>query len=540
MDELRSLLDEVTILSITSDYDLTNPQEFAAAREVLLTISKDVEAEEATGFNPSGLGVNDVVDINASNSGVGGDATANVVESDIKSNSGSTTSTESSQPLSLASGTSLKTSTQETPALLHINIFDCLSAEEKESQLCQMFKSLKPVDVKLALKKFKGDADLAIDELLNLQWLEETSQRVKGVDAFYVPDEEAPGKKKKAKKKKKVPKERSRREPLSPGGAEQKNVADEKHDENIAYVSERLQMPMPDVTSIYYRRNASLGSTIAEIIDNYIALGVQPSDDEQLADVRELANKYSWVPREYISGTLDICPTWQYALDLTALLGDYFEKPRYLKYDVSYSTVASKPEPITASGDNAGVSKAQMTSKFTSPRSPTGGARKHLTSISRSFGASSTELAAARDYSYTSAASAFRKGRSNPLFRQAGAYYAERGREQASIHHQAVSVEAECIVDQKSTRDMVDLHGVTVQDGVNIALDRVWRWWEGLGEDRARRAKEGFTVVTGIGKHNPDGRSPLRINVFKALIADGWKVEVLTGSCLITGRAVRS
>ncbi|RYP52277.1 hypothetical protein DL768_002489 [Monosporascus sp. mg162] len=477
MDELRSLLDEVTILSIASDYDLTDPQEFAVAREVLLAISKDVEAEEATGFNPSGLGVNDVVDINASNSGVGSDPTASVVEIDIKSNSGLTTTTESSQPLSLASGTS-KTSTQETPALLHVSIFDGLGAEEKESQLCQMFKSLKPIDIKLALKKLKGDADLAIDELLNLQWLEETGQRVKGVDAFYVSEEEAPSKKKKAKKKKKVPKERSRREPLSPGGTEQKNVADEEHDENIAYVSERLHMPMPDVTSIYYRRNASLGATIVEIIDNYVALGVQPSDEEQLLDVGELANKYSWVPREYISGLLDLCPTRQYALDLTTLLGDYFEKPRYLKYDVSYSIIASKPEPIAASGDNAGASKAQLTLKSTSPRSPTGGARKHTASISRSFGASSTE--------------------------------------------------AEYIVDQQSTRDMVDLHGVTVQDGVDIALDRVRRWWEGLGEDRARRAKEGFTVVTGIGRHNPDGRSPLRINVFKALIADGWKVEVLT------------
>ncbi|RYP92877.1 hypothetical protein DL770_001048 [Monosporascus sp. CRB-9-2] len=537
MYELGSLLDEVTILSITGDYDLTNPQEFAAAREVLLTISKDVEAEEATGFTPSGLGANDVVDINASNSGVGSDPTANVIESDIKSNSGFTTTTESSQPLSLASGTSSKTSTQETPALLHINFFDGLSAEEKEGQLCQMFKSLKPVDVKLALKKFKGDADLAIDELLNLQWLEETGQRVKGVDAFYVSDEEAPGKKKKAKKKKKVPKERSCREPLSPGGTGRKNVADEKHDENIAYVSERLQVPMPAVTSIYYRRNASLGATIVEIIDNYIALGVQASDDEQRADVRELANKYSWVPREYISGILDICPTRQFALDLTTLLGDYFEKPSYVKYGVSYSTIASKPGPVTASSDNAGTSKAQLTSKFTSPRSPTGGARKHTASISRSFGASSTELAAARDHSYTSAASAFRKGKSNPLFRQAGAYYAERGREQASIYHQAVSMEAEYIVDQKSTRDMVDLHGVTVQDGVDIALDRVWRWWEGLGEDRAWRAKEGFTVVTGLGRHNPDGRSPLRINVFKALIADGWKVEVLTAAVLLAGHA---
>ncbi|EMR67853.1 putative smr domain-containing protein [Eutypa lata UCREL1] len=407
VEELRSLLDEVTILSISSDYDLTNPQEFIAAREVLLAISKNVVAEEATGFNPSGLGVDDVVDINAANSGIDVETT-NVAESDVKSNSGLTTTTESSQSLSLGSAASSKTSTLETPILFHVSVFDGLSGDEKENQLSQMFKSLKPIDIKLTLKRLKGDASLAIDELLNLQWLEETD--------------------------------------------------------------------------IYSKHNASLGATIVEVIDNYIALGLQSSDAEELVDIKETADKYSWVPYEYISGIFDTCHIRQYALDLIDVLGDYFEKPAYLKYDISY------------------------------------------------------KLATARDHAYMSAASAYRKGRSNPLFKQANAYYVERGRELASNHRQAISAEAEYMVDQKSTKSMIDLHGVTVQDGVDIAKDRVSRWWDSLGEDRARKAKEGFTVVTGIGRHSSDGRSPLRINVFKALVADGWKIEVLTGSYLVTGR----
>ncbi|KAG4218660.1 hypothetical protein PC116_g32860 [Phytophthora cactorum] len=104
-------------------------------------------------------------------------------------------------------------------------------------------------------------------------------------------------------------------------------------------------------------------------------------------------------------------------------------------------------------------------------------------------------------------------------------------------YRQANSVEANYLVDQQSTEDTIDLHGVTVQDGVEIALDRVSKWWRGLGEERVRKAKtHGLTVVTGIGRHSSDGRSPLRINVIKALVADGWKVQIQTGSCLITGR----
>ena len=93
------------------------------------------------------------------------------------------------------------------------------------------------------------------------------------------------------------------------------------------------------------------------------------------------------------------------------------------------------------------------------------------------------------------------------------------------------------MVDRNSTRSMVDLHGVTVADGVDIARNRVLQWWDGLGEDRTRKAREeGLTIVTGVGRHSVDGKSRLRSSVFKALVADGWQIEVLTGACCVTGR----
>ncbi|KAI1770632.1 hypothetical protein F4818DRAFT_446046 [Hypoxylon cercidicola] len=57
------------------------------------------------------------------------------------------------------------------------------------------------------------------------------------------------------------------------------------------------------------------------------------------------------------------------------------------------------------------------------------------------------------------------------------------------------SVEAGYLVDQQSTKDVVDLHCLMVRDGVNNILDRAWKWWNGLGEECARMAK-GYTVVT--------------------------------------------
>jgi hypothetical protein len=188
-------------LSISSDYDLQKPEEFAAARKVLLAISKDVEVEEATGFNPSGFSSVDLAGITTFHEGTGSDVPP-VTEGDLKSNDGFTTTTESSHSQSVLSGSSSKSSAQESPGIIHVSILDDLSDEEKVRQLAAMFVSLKPIDIKLALQKAKGDADLAMDELLNLQWLEQTGQRPKGIDGFFVSDDEVPIKRKQGRKKK--------------------------------------------------------------------------------------------------------------------------------------------------------------------------------------------------------------------------------------------------------------------------------------------------------------------------------------------------
>ncbi|KAI1499475.1 hypothetical protein F5X99DRAFT_280066 [Biscogniauxia marginata] len=537
-DELCSLLDEATILSISSDYDLTDAQEFAAARQVLLTISKDVEAEEATGFNPSGLGIDDLVDINPSNQGASV-TSGHAAESDLKSNDGLTITTESSRSKSLASAVSSKTSSQGNPDTIHVGVFDGLDDEEKEGQLSAMFVSLKPIDIKLALQKYKGDASLAIDELLNLQWLEQTGQRPKGIDGFYVSDDDVPSKKKKGrKKKKKVATAPTPQRSPSDDVPPEINLNDEVNPDQIVFISDRFNLSASEATDICRRNNASLGAAIVEMLNNYIALGLPLSSSEDLPDVEEQAKRVPWIPREFISPIFEISSSRQSALDVIDVLAEHFEKPAYLKYDVSYSLVASDLEPISV--PTSPSNPKQLPKPSTRPSIvPLQQQLRAQPATLQSATVVAKNLAAAKNHSYSSASSAFKKGRSDPLFRQAASFYAERGREQALSHRQAASIEAGYIVDQNSTAaDMIDLHGVTVQDGVEIAVDRVWGWWDSIrgDEDRDRKARHGFTVVTGLGRHSADGRSRLRVNVFKALVADGWKVEVLTGSYLVTGR----
>ncbi|KAI1777072.1 hypothetical protein F4818DRAFT_334300 [Hypoxylon cercidicola] len=538
MDEFRSLLDETTILSISSDYNLQDTQDFAAAREVLLALSKDVEAEEATGFNPSGFGGDDVADFSGHN--LGGDAEdTGVSRSDMKSAGGFTTTTESSTPPSLSSSGS---TSADTPDPNHVGVFDGLSNNEKEQNLSEMFVDLKRIDIKKALEKSKGDASLAMDELLNLQWLEHTGQRPKGVDGFFVDEDHVPGKKKKGKRKKKAGKVSALTPPsteIASEGAGQNAII---QSDKITLIADRLNLPSADVTSIYNRCNASLGATVIKILDNYISFGLPQPDSRLLPSIQQKTEKFSWIPREYINAILEICQFRDEALDVIQILADYFEKPAYLKYDVSYSVVASDPgaaatiDLVTASNSKQ-TARPSINSRSSATVSPQG-LLSQATNL-QAASAASKAFAESRNHSFTSAAAAFKKGRSDPLFRQAAVVYTERAREQNASYLQASSLTAGYLVDQQSTKDMIDLHGVTVRDGVNIALDRVWKWWNGLGEERARKAKQGFKVVTGLGKHSVDGKSQLRIQVFKALINDGWKAEVLTGSYLVTGRRQR-
>lgn len=151
-----------------------------------------------------------------------------------------------------------------------------------------------------------------------------------------------------------------------------------------------------------------------------------------------------------------------------------------------------------------------------------------------------SDAAAARaltSQSFSAANAAYRRGKSDALFRPVAGVLAERAREQLDRSRVAQSASYEALVDENSSAGHIDLHGVPVADGVRMALERTQAWWAGLGEDRARRARdEGFTVVTGLGNHSSKGVSRLRQDVGAALKRAGWRVRTETGQFVVTGK----
>lgn len=138
--------------------------------------------------------------------------------------------------------------------------------------------------------------------------------------------------------------------------------------------------------------------------------------------------------------------------------------------------------------------------------------------------------------SFVAAQRAYRRGKSDALYRPVAAVYAELGREQASRARAAESVTYDALVNEQSSSVHIDLHGVPVADGVRIALERTQLWWANLGEDRAKRAREGFTVITGLGTHSVGGVSRLRQEVGAALKREGWRTRTETGQFIVTGK----
>lgn len=151
-----------------------------------------------------------------------------------------------------------------------------------------------------------------------------------------------------------------------------------------------------------------------------------------------------------------------------------------------------------------------------------------------------TEAAASRAFAnqtLEAAHSAYRRGKSDALYRPVAGVLAERAKEQRAQARLIEQAQYEAFVDRSASADSIDLHGVPVADGVRIALDRTQSWWVALGEDRTRKAREhGFVVVTGLGNHSSSGVSRLRQEVGAALKREGWRTRVETGQYVVTGK----
>lgn len=274
---------------------------------------------------------------------------------------------------------------------------------------------------------------------------------------------------------------------------------------------------------------------MVEILDQRLSQTSNISDDEITSEaVEALAQKYRHVPNRYLKSivyaTDSISP---FSEDLAKLVNKQFTKKiKGQKMDIAYSLTPLPHDEIEGSTASSKAASPFPPATPLSPSKMSSGPADFSEAIKMS-----QSLHQARREASASASHLYRKGASNPLYRQAAGYYADVAREHARHAQAATSTAANMLVDEQSSGHSVDLHGVSVQDGTRIARQRATEWWQHLGEYRVQSAKtQPLVIITGYGRHSAGGVSQLRRSVAAALIQDGWKVEVGTGAFTIHGR----
>jgi len=467
--------------------------------------------EESSGFDPSGASGPEPI-FDGQGSAQGED------ESQSTSQGGSKTQTDN-------------TSLSQDPGTLEVGVLDLGGAakEEKTSKtfsseldnldqagkeraLISIFPALKPFDIKWTLKKCKGDAGLAIDELMTQAFLEESGSRHRGIDAF---SENDPAPRKKGKGKKKKGAARNASDPTTPPSPIESPV-ESKWDtgkQDIEFISEKTGIPVQQVTTLYHKHGGTARGTIAAIIQGHAEMQIYEDDPIVAVDAYSLHQDFPSIPVANLEVLLHITNHVQSARDLVKVLATPINKKNPILLDIRHAPIQLDPEPMT------------KTKPFNAvyPDGP------HDYAGSSQAVARYSEF---RNLEFTKAADAFRKARSNHLMGGAAAYYSEVGRTYDAKAKAAASRAADALVASQSSKLMVDLHGMYVKDAIRVSRERVTMWWHEYGEERAdgRSAKvPPYKIITGAGNHSAGG-GKLGPAVAKMLLSEGWKIQIGSGN----------
>ena len=410
--------------------------------------------------------------------------------------------------------------------------------ETKELLLAETFPSLSLEKTAYTLKKCGNNFSQATDELLNHVYFEDTRTSptedgpvVKGIDAFseehHLPKR---GKKGKSKKKQRIVLNSSDMfassesdAPTSPPSNRWLNTS-----RDVEFISSRTKLSNKAVSSLYHANGASLSATILEIVRKDIKAHERDGkpDSALKQDAIILNADFPTIDLAYSHAIIRLtAPSTSKAHELAKALTQQPANETSIrggiKLDLRYA-------PLDISDPDPEPSALPLLS-------PT--ARPHdLGSATR-----------ARNEAFQQASAAYRRGKSTPLMKAAAGYYAQEGRDLHATVKALGAAEADAFVSSQSGPTCLDLHGVTVVDATRIAKQRTQAWWNSLGERRipewsgAGRRGGGtvFKIVTGLGRHSEGGRGKLGPAVAKALVNEGWKVEIQPGELLVLGLSRR-
>lgn len=400
-----------------------------------------------------------------------------------------------------------------------------LDNASKIAVLTETFPGIRPFDIKWTLNKCKGHATLAIDELLNQVFLEDSGHRHQGIEAFS--ESELPPRPRKGKGRKK-------RLAITDGadssdsqtqvtGAMESKWETARRD--IDFISSRTRMPPQQVSSIYHKNGASIPATLSAIIDAHSSLQLDSEDTIVDVNAQELSTDFPTIPFPNILALTQIThPSTAAAHELAKAL---ITRPRQSPSSPPIQIEFRLPLPDLDSPGPKPKPKSHN-AVYTADNPPALPSYSAITNDGKDY-------IALRNTAFTQASGAYRRGKSDPLMSGAAAYYSSLGRSYDSLAKSATSAAADAIVASQSSATMLDLHGTNVKDAVRIAREGVTAWWARTSSGGGGGVHTGYRIVTGKGTHSQGGKGKLGPAVGRMLIREGWKVEVGSGVLVVTG-----
>jgi hypothetical protein len=512
-----------TVLAILSDYDLSDPIQLRSARDTLEILKGTVPADEQTGFDPSGAGGVDfsIDEQNASRGENESTSARSLPELGWRSQTDDSSLSQELSSLDLEghfAESNNATSREESPEKPYTSELDVLDNAGKEKALVGIFPALKPFDIRWTLKKCKGDASLAIDELMAQSFLEESGSRHRGIEAFS--ESEIPSRPRKGKGKKK--KTFRTREDISSSTSESPSESRwETGRQDIEFIARYTGMPLQQISSMYHDNGASVHATISAIIKAHLSMKIETDDPMIQVNAFELRQDFPAISNVDLEALLQLThPSITDARELAkALTTRPANKKSLIQIEFRHAPIQLNPESIKpAPKAHNAVDPLDVTA------------------------ATVATYTQGRDSAFSQASAAYRKGKSDPLMGGAAAYYSQVGRDLDARAKSLESVAADIHVAKQSTRLELDLHGCNVKDAVRIAREGVTTWWHELGGPRAGGGGVGpsYRVVVGAGRHSEGRKGKLGPAVGKMLIREGWKIEVGPTFLVVTGITKRA
>ena len=520
-------IDPALIAALYSDF-AGAPDALQQARELLDTFKASAIAEQLTEFDASGSSGGPVRDSPEKHS------------SDVDSNADTwatrttlTDATHLSNDLSALSVDGRSAEGSEDSWDGYYKDAEQWDTKTKEEKLADTFPNLRPELVAYTLKKCNDDFSKATDELLNHVYFEnartspseETAPVVKGVDAFFE-GHHVSQKSKKGKGKKKQRVSLYDMSSANCSGTDVSGVATPNRWQNssrdVEFITARTKLPAKVVSSLYHEKSASLSATILTFVNKDMKAHEKEEPDAGFVQDAMTLNE------DFQTLGLD------QALALVRLADGSPDKARDLAKALS-------EQPASETGGKGGIKlDLRYTPVNLDDDEPKVSKLPDLPSTIRPHTTASLHLQ--RSKAYQQAAEAYRKGGN---MRGAAGYYSQQARDYGVNMKEFGKADADAFVAQQSSSTILDLHGVTVADATRIAKQRTQQWWNSLGEQRiaeyggARGGVGDYRIVVGLGRHSADGRGRLGPAVSKALIKEGWKVQIGSGELLITGKSRR-